>query len=157
MDEALFARVEAEVLRRLSQSDPPALLIGDTPPDTLGYHLTHCEPYDAVLVGSLTAGQLLQPDERMLDALLAGKPVFLWEGGLSYRQHQKNANRVLWSRLQTAERQLSQWGVRFYGGSLSRRLVTAQDARLLKQQHKTPAPDAVLTPLAREILEGKSE
>lgn len=156
MDDALLARVEAEVLRRLSLSGPPALLLGSPPPDTLGYRTVDGAPYDAVLIGALSAAQLLTPDERILDALLAGKPVYLWEGGLSYRQHQKTANRVLWSRLQAAERQLLQWGVRFYGGGQSRRLVTAQDAQLLRSQHKSIPPGAVLTPLAREILEGKA-
>ena len=35
-----------------------------------------------------------------------------------------------------------------------KRLVTAQEARMMKAAGKSPAPGAVLTPLAKEILEG---
>ena len=37
-----------------------------------------------------------------------------------------------------------------------KKLITAQEARLMRQNGKLPAPGAVLTPLAKEILlEGK--
>ena len=44
MDEHLADRVVNEVLRRLSLDSPAALLLGDRPPDTLGYRLTAPAP-----------------------------------------------------------------------------------------------------------------
>lgn len=155
MDEHLADRVVNEVLRRLSLDSPAALLLGDRPPDTLGYRLTDQAPYEAVLIGSLTASELLRfADGPALDALLRGLPVFLYEGGLTYRAHAATANRALWARLMGAERALRQWGVRFYGGRAERTLITAAQARQLLSQGRRPGPGAILTPLAREILEG---
>lgn len=155
MDEQLADLVVAEVLRRIQTSAPTALLIGSRPRDDMGYHLTDRAPYDAILIGSLTAGELLSFSEpRVLDALLRGMPVYLWEGGLRYRADAATANRTLWSKLLTAERSLQQWGVRFYGGTQTRRLVTAEQARQLRSQGRTAPPGAILTPMAREILGG---
>ena len=155
MDERLADRVVDEVLRRLSLDGPAALLVGDRPPDTLGYRLTGKAPYEAVLIGSLTAAELLHfSDGPALDALLRGLPVFLYEGGLRYRTYAATANRALWARLMGAERSLRQWGVRFYGGREDRTLITASQARQLLAQGRRPAPGSILTPLAREILEG---
>ena len=155
MDECLAQRVVDEVRRRLTLDAPAALLMGDRPPDTLGYRLTATVPYEAVLIGSLTAAQLLHFAEGpALEALLRGLPVFLYEGGLTYRAHAATANRALWARLTAAERALRQWGVRFYGGHSERTLITASQARQLLSQGRRPSPGALLTPLAREILEG---
>lgn len=155
MDERLADRVVNEVLRRLTLDGPAALLVGNRPPDTLGYRLTDKAPYEAVLIGSLTASELLRfTDGPVLDALLRGLPVFLYEGGLTYRAHAATANRALWARLTAAERALRQWGVQFYGGHRERALITAAQARQLASQGRRPAPGAILTPLAREILEG---
>ena len=139
MDERLAERVVNEVLRRLTLDGPAALLVGNRPPDTLGYRLTDKAPYEAVLIGSLTASELLRfTDGPALDALLRGLPVFLYEGGLTYRAHAATANRALWARLMGAERTL----------------ITAAQARQLLSQGRRPGPGAILTPLAREILEG---
>ena len=54
--------------------------------------------------------------------------------------------------LRLAQRELKSWGVVFTDGG-RKRLITAGEARLLRQQGKRPAPGAVLTPLAREIFE----
>ena len=71
MDERLADRVVDEVLRRLTLDSPAALLLGDRPPDTLGYRLTDQAPYEAVLIGSLTAAELLHfAQGPALDALL---------------------------------------------------------------------------------------
>ena len=55
--------------------------------------------------------------------------------------------------LAAARRELKNWGVLFTDG-MQKRLVTAEEARLLRRQGRFPAPGAVLTPLAKEILEG---
>ena len=53
-----------------------ALLIGNQPP--LGYEYVTEAPYDAVVIGSLTLGQLLRfREDRVLDALAQGLPVVL--------------------------------------------------------------------------------
>lgn len=152
MDERLEQRVTEEVLRRLA---PSALQVGGRPGETLGYRLTDRPPYDAVIIGSLTAAELLSFSEpRVLDALLGGKAVYLWEPGLRYREHAATANRALWARLSAAERGLQQIGVRFYGGRRRSRLITAEQARQLCAQGRVPPAGSVLTPLARDILGG---
>ena len=56
-----------------------ALLIGNAPAVELGFTYTAEEPYDAVVIGSLTLGQLLRFDEeRVLSALAQGKTVYLY-------------------------------------------------------------------------------
>ena len=155
MDERMADRITDEVLRRLRQDGPAALLIGTPPPETPGCRLTDRPPYSAVVIGSLTAGELLcLRDDRIYDALLEGKPVYLWEPGLAYRTHSSTANRALYGRLTAAERQLRQMGVQFYGGSRSHRLITAEQARAMAACGETAPEGAVLTPLAREILGG---
>jgi hypothetical protein len=47
---------------------------------------------------------------------------------------------------------MKNWGIRFTDGG-QKRLITAQHARDLVQTGLQPAPGAVLTPLAKEILE----
>ena len=60
-----------------------ALLIGLEPPWPLGYHYVDKAPYQAVVIGSLTLGQLLCfRCEKALDALAQGIPVLLYEPGL---------------------------------------------------------------------------
>jgi hypothetical protein len=44
-------------------------------------------------------------------------------------------------------------GIVFTDGG-QKRLITAQEAKALLQAGKQPPPGAVLTPLAREIMEG---
>ncbi len=153
MDEALARRVEDEVFRRLHA--PSALLIGEAPGDGLGFYYVDGSPFDAVVIGSLGPGELLCFNEpRVLEALLEGKPVWLWEPGLRHRAYSHTANRALWAKLQAKERELRQLGVRFTGGRAGRRLVTAEQARGFLAQGRTPPAGAVLTPLARDILGG---
>ena len=126
-----------------------ALLIGDAP-EGLPYQYVDTPPFDAVVIGSLTLGQLLRfSDERVLESLAAGKSVYLYTPGLPPCP----GNRALAASLATAQRELKNWGVVFTDGS-RRHLVTAEEARQMRQNGTRPAPGAVLTPLAKEILEG---
>ncbi len=126
-----------------------ALLIGVEPPVPLGWEYTRQEPYDAVVIGSVTLGELLRfRQEQVLQALAQGKQVLLYEPGLP----EAPKNRALGAALTGACRELKNWGVVFTDGA-KRRLVTAQEARRLRQTGTRPAPGSVLTPLAREILE----
>lgn len=127
-----------------------ALLIGHEPGHPLGYTYVTEPPYEAVVIGSLSLGQLLCfRQECVLEALAEGKTVVLYTPGLPVSPK----NRGLSAAVAAAHRQLKSWGVVFTDGA-QKRLVTAQEARALKAAGKRPAPGAVLTPLAKEILEG---
>ena len=126
-----------------------ALLIGQAPTDLDFCYVTEA-PYDAVVIGSLSLGQLLHfQQESALSALAEGKPVYLYSPGLP----QCPQTRALAASLATAQRELKNWGVLFTDGS-RRHLVTAEEAKVMKKAGRSPAPGAVLTPLAKEILEG---
>lgn len=126
-----------------------ALLIGTEPPCALGYSYVTAPPYDAVVIGSLKLGQLLRfRDEQVLEALAEGKSVILYAPGLP----EAPKNRALAASLASSRRELKSWGVVFTDGA-QKKLITAQQARELRRQGKSPAPGAVLTPLAKEILE----
>ena len=126
------------------------LLIGNEPPLELGCQYVKAPPYDLVVIGSLSLSQLLCfREEAVLDALAQGKPVYLYTPGLP----QSPKNRALAGSIATAQRELKNWGVLFTDGG-RKRLITAQEARALKQAGARPGPGAVLTPLAKEILEG---
>ena len=127
-----------------------AILIGREPPAELGYEYVASEPFDAVVIGSLTVGQLIRfREERVLSALAEGKSVFLYTPGLPTAEK----NRALAGSIASAQRELKSWGVIFTDGA-RRRLVTAEEAREMRRSGKFPGPGAVLTPLAKEILEG---
>lgn len=126
-----------------------ALLIGWEPTSDLGFQYVTEEPWDAVVIGSLTPGQLLRfRNEQVLQALAEGKSVYLYTPGLPQAK-----NRALAASLASAQRELKNWGVLFTDGG-RKRLVTAEEARLLKRSGQRPGPGAVLTPLAKEIMEG---
>ena len=126
-----------------------ALLIGAQPPAELGYHYVQEEPYDAVVIGSLSiAGLLRFAQEQVLSALAQGKTVLLYTPGLP----ESPKNRALAASLTAAQRELKNWGVIFTDGG-RKRLVTAEEARTLRLQGRRPAAGAVMTPLAKEILE----
>lgn len=127
-----------------------ALLIGREPAVELGYQYVTDAPYDAVIIGSLSVGQLLHfREERVLSALAEGKSVYLYTPGLP----EAPKNRALSGSLTSAQRELKNWGVLFTDGG-RKRLITAEEARLLKRKGQLPGPGAVLTPLAKEIMEG---
>ena len=123
--------------------------MGREPGADLGMEYVLTEPYEAVVIGSLDMGQLLRfREERVLRALAEGKPVYLYTPGLP-----QSRNRALAGSLASAQRELKNWGVLFTDGG-RKRLVTAEEARQLRRSGQMPAPGAVLTPLAKEILEG---
>ena len=128
-----------------------ALLVGREPTAVLGFQYVTEPPYDAVVIGSLTLSQLLRfREEAVLEALAEGKAVYLYTPGLP----ESPKNRSLSSSLTAAQRELKNWGVLFTDGG-RRRLITAEEARVLRLSGRQPAPGAVLTPLAKEIMEGK--
>lgn len=125
-----------------------ALLIGREPEASLGCTYVREPPYDAVVIGSLRLSQLLRfREEAVLEALAQGKSVYLYTPGLP----ESPKNRALSGSLAAAQRELKNWGVLFTDGG-RKRLITAEEAKLLLAQGKRPGPEAVLTPLAREIL-----
>jgi len=127
-----------------------ALLIGKAPDRALPYDYVTETPFDAVVIGSLPLSQALRlSDERILQALAEGKPVTLYTPGLP----EAPGNRALSASLAASRREMKSWGIVFTDGA-QRKLVTAQEARALKAAGKHPGAGAVLTPLAREILEG---
>ena len=127
-----------------------ALLIGKEPAASMDYSYVQEQPYDAVVIGSLSLGQLLRfQEERVLQALADGKSVFLYTPGLP----ESPKNRAVAGSLTAAQRELKSWGVVFTDGG-RKRLITAEEARDLRSRGATPGPGAVLTPLAKEILEG---
>lgn len=127
-----------------------AYLIGREPDRELGYTYSKEPPFDAVVIGSLTLSQALRfSDETALRALAEGKSVVLYTPGFPEAQK----NRALAASLASSRRELKSWGVLFTDGA-QKRLITAQEARAMRLVGKTPGPGAVLTPLAKEILEG---
>lgn len=126
-----------------------ALLIGKAP-DCLDFEYVTQPPFEAVVIGSLSLGELLRfSDEAVLSALAQGMAVYLYTPGLP----QAPKNRALSAALSSVQRELKNWGILFTDGS-RRHIVTAEEARSLRRNHQRPAPGAVLTPLAKEILEG---
>ena len=126
-----------------------ALLIGAPPCCDLGYTYECAPPYDAVVIGSLTLGQALYfSNEQALSALSEGKTVICYAPGFP----QSPKNRALGTALATARRNMKNLGIVFTDGG-QKRLITAQEAREMKQSGRAPAPGAVLTPLAKEILQ----
>lgn len=127
-----------------------ALLIGKSPDVPLGYDYVQEAPYDGVVIGSLTAAQLLRfSQEQVIEALATGMPVLLYTPGLPAAPK----NRGLAASLSAAQRELKNWGVLFTDGG-QKRLITAEAARAMRRSGTRPGPGAVLTPLAKEILEG---
>ena len=128
-----------------------ALLIGNAPGCNLGYTYITEQPYDAVVVGSLTLSQLLCfSSEPVLSALAEGKPVIIYEPGLP----ECKGNRALAATLSSRRRELKSWGAVFTDGG-QKKLITAQQARKMALAGQAPPPGAVLTPMAKDILGGK--
>lgn len=122
-----------------------ALCIGAKPP--LSYSFVENAPYDAVVVGSMTLGEILCfQNEVVLQALATGLPVVFYTPGLP-----RTENRGLRAALSARYRELKSWGAVFTDGD-SRRVITSEQARAMAQQGQQPPPGAVLTPLAKEIL-----
>ncbi len=127
-----------------------ALLIGKEPPADLGYAYTREGPCDAVVIGSLELWELLRfAHPAVLAALAEGKPVLLYAPGLP----EAPKNRALSASLASAQRELKNWGILFTDGS-RKRLITAEEAKKMRLSGQKPDRGAVMTPLAKEILEG---
>ena len=125
-----------------------AYLIGQAP-EGLPFTYVTQPPWDGVVMGSLSLGELLHfHNETVLSALAEGKPVYLYTPGLPTAPR----NRALAASLANAQRELKNWGVLFTDGA-RRHLVTAEEAHQLRRTGRSPAPGAVLTPLAKDILE----
>ena len=126
-----------------------AKLMGHEPPCDLGYTYVDSPPYDAIVIGSLTFSQALYfADEEMLQFLAEGKPVICYAPGFP----QSPKNRALGAALASSRRNMKNLGIVFTDGG-QKRLITAEEARALKQSGKQPPPGSVLTPLAKEILQ----
>lgn len=127
-----------------------AYLMGDEPSQSFGFTYTKETPYEAVMIGSLSFGQLLRfSHEPVLEALAKGLPVYLYTPGLP----QGEKNRSLAASCNAAQRELKSWGVIFTDGG-RKKLITAEEAKMLLAKGQRPGPGAVMTPLAKEILEG---
>ena len=127
-----------------------ALLVGDPPLVDLGHTYVAEAPFDGVVIGSLGLGELICfQNQQVLRALAEGKPVVLYTPGLPTALQ----NRALAASLAARQRELKSWGIVFTDGG-RKRLITAQEARAMRNSGAKPAPGAVMTPLAKEILEG---
>ena len=126
-----------------------ALLIGAVPCCDLGFSYEAAPPYDTVVIGSLSLSEaLFFANEPALSALAEGKPVVCYAPGFP----QAPKNRALAAALASSRRNMKNLGIVFTDGG-ARQLITAGLAREMKLSGRTPAPGAVLTPLAKEILE----
>lgn len=140
------------VLQRMTEQKPRALLIGGEPEINYNYNYVNTKPYDAVILGVLPPGKLLHmPDDTVCEALLSGIPVYFWP-----KQPFRNAlhGRCLCRQLAAAEQRLRQLGVQPL--SQAGKLITAQEARRLRSMGLQPSADCRMTPLARDIMEGKA-
>ena len=127
-----------------------ALLIGQKPDRDLGFTYETAPPFDAVVIGSLTLGQaLVFANEQALLALAEGKQVVCYEPGFPVSP----GNRALATALASAKRTMKNLGIVFTDGG-QKKLITAEQARQMKLTGVKPTPGSVLTPLAKEILEG---
>ena len=140
------------VWQRLYGNLPRALLLGLPPENYHKFNYVNKKPYEAIVLGVLPAGELLHmPNQAVCEALLEGMPVYLW-----HRQHHHTGSgaRLLRRELYAAEQHLRQLGVQIVGRE--DRLITAESAKVLLQTGEQPPVGARLTPLARDILEGKA-
>lgn len=140
------------VWKRLQQEKPRALLIGREPDWSSPYQWVREAPYDAVVLGLLSPGELLQmPTDPVCQALLEEKPVYLWPRQ-PYRAF--HTAKMLCRQLSAQELRLKQLGVEPL--TEQGRLLTASEVRRM-QREGIPIPETSrMTPLAREIAEGKS-
>lgn len=139
------------IWRQMQQEKPRALLIGELPVGMERYRLVREEPYEAVILGQLKPSDLLHmPSEAVCDALLQEIPVYLWP---EQPYKKRKTAKALCRELAAAEQHLLQLGVCRLGEK--QKLITAQEARRLLLQGRLPEPGVRMTPLARDILEGK--
>ena len=143
-------QLAALLLQRLEAQKPRALLIGEAPEPESRYQYVREAPYEAVVLGQLPPGALLRmPDDPVCRALLAGVPVYLWP-----QRYPRDHARLLCRELAAAEQRLLRLGVRRVPAET--RLITADQARQMSRAGAQPGPGSRLTPLAKDILEGKA-
>lgn len=136
-------------MRKLEERRPRALLIGKQPEIDHNYNYVNEKPYEAVVLGLLSPGQLLQmPTDAVCCALLEDLPVYL-----SIRQswHGNKKAKALCRELAAAEQRLFRLGV--LPLEQPGHLITAKEARELLRSGRRPGADCRMTPLARDILE----
>ena len=138
------------VRQRLQEEKPRVLLLGETPVNLRKYNYVNQKPYDAVVIGTLSPGQLLQmPTDPVCMALLEGMPVYLCP-----QHYGKGATAPELRRaLQAAQQRLRRFGALPLEDE--NRFISAQQARQMVRAGERPPPGSRLTPLARDILEGK--
>lgn len=125
------------------------MLIGREPEEFLGFNYVTEGPYEAIILGSLTLGQLLHfSEERVLSFLSEGRPVYLYGPGLP-----EAGSKALSEKLMQARQELTALGVKIIRGPV-RQVICGDRARELKARGKKPRPGVLLTPLAKDILEG---
>ena len=155
MNEELISRVADAVWEKLSHASPSlprALCVGTVPKDAPFLPVEEA-PFDFVVICSLSPQELLQmPCDAVCRGLLMGKPVYLMEEGLEYRKYPTTTARALRGLLMGKERQLWELGVKKWGGG-GKKLITAKDVLSLSRENLPK--DAILTPLARDLWEGK--
>lgn len=156
MNEELVQAVAEQVsalLRQREETMPAAFLVGKAPAESLGYRYVTAPPYSAVVIGALSYGQLLHfREESVFSALADGIPVYLWAQGLPHKSRPCRS-RPLLARLSAAERELRALGIVFLDKDTHRRFISGAEAqRLVRSGAPIPA-GAVLSPLARDILE----
>ena len=140
------------VLQRLNTHKPRALLIGEDPIVDSNYNYVNEKPYEAVIIGKLSPEALFRmPTDVVCTALLEQIPVYLLD-----HQSWKDSKtaRALCRELSLAQQRLYRLGVRPLHSSA--KLLTADDARTMRLSGKTPEQHCRMTPLARDILEGRS-
>jgi len=153
MNEELLSRVTDAVWQKISGDLPRALCVGNAPANPDFVPVT-TPPWDMVVLCSLSPAQLLKmPTDEVCRALLEGKPVYLMEEGLEHRKYNKDRARALQAMLMAKERELRSLGVKLWGQDRGKKLLTARDVQNLRLADLPK--NAVLTPLARDLLEGK--
>lgn len=152
MDNGFLDRITDAVRQRLADPLPRAFCIG-TPPAGADFLPVTEAPWDMVVICTLSPAQLLaMPTDPVCRAILAGVPVYLMDDGLEHRKIPPGPGRLLRAELMAKERRLRELGVQLWGKTRSG-LVTAAEARRLGRNGIPPG--ARLTPLARDILEGR--
>lgn len=139
------------LLEKLAQQKPRAYLIGTMPKVNDNFYYVNKKPYDAVVIGLLQPGQLLRmPSNTVCCALLQGKPVYFCA-----QQSWRSAGhaKALCRELSAAEQRLYKLGA--LPLEQSGKLLTAQEARTMRQLGQKPEATRRMTPLARDILEGR--
>ena len=65
------------ILEKLGEKQPRALLIGTKPEVDYNYNYVNEKPYDSIVIGNISAGELLRmPSDCVCDALLEEVPVY---------------------------------------------------------------------------------